>query len=308
VLCIALAGVLAWVVVPSQKRVPTDYKPPDVVVEAAGATFVAVSMSGGLPQVSSQKGTLRSATVVTPDPKAAAGLKDSLVWGVSQTTTSVEAGAPISQSDSRIALDQVSGAAVPWNGQCYHEAQTGAACTPGNVAFAGQLYLFPFDTGKKTYQYWDGTLRAALPIAFRGEEKVAGLDTYRFEQVVPRQDLPVDAMTLAVLAPGARSGKMFYEGSRTLWVEPMTGAIVAYQDKQHRELTPDTGAPVVLIDAAFTYDPATSKTVVDEAKDGRSQLLMLGRRLPLGLLIAGALMALAGLFFVTRRRVLTPAR
>ena len=317
-LCVVLAAVLAWVFVPMQKKVPTDMKPPDVVVNAPNATFVAAKVGAtGLPQVAVEHGALRSATAVEPDADTADGLTgdlsgDTLIWNVSQSTVGVDSGTPISGSKSRIALDRVSGAAVPWSGQCYQELTadpaSGAACTPGNIAFAGQLYLFPFGTGKKTYQYWDGTLRAATPIAYRAEETVAGLTTYRFEQVVPRQKLPLDARTaaglIAFLAPGAHTATMSYQATRTLWVEPMTGAIVAYREQQHRELVPDTGAAVVLLDATFEYDAATAKAIADEAKDGRSQLLLFGRYLPIGLVVLGVLAIVAGLLMVRR----APAR
>ncbi|GAA2643437.1 hypothetical protein Adu01nite_82260 [Paractinoplanes durhamensis] len=301
-------------IVPSQKQVPTDYKPADVTVEAPGATFVAAQLSATGPQVSVQHGTLRSTTVVTPDPKAAASLDNTLIWGAAQTTTWVESSVPISQAESRIALDQVSGAAVPWAGQCYFEAQMdpskNTGCVPGSITFTGQLYLFPFDTQKKEYQYWEGALRTALPIAYRGTEKIDGLTTYRFEQAVPKTDLPADAATmaglLAFLAPGARTGTMSYEGSRTLWVEPMTGAIVAYQERQHREVVPDTGATVVLLDATFKYDQATAKAILDDARDGRSQLLLLGRYLPIGLLVLGVLLVLGGVLLLRRRATAGP--
>jgi hypothetical protein len=313
-LCIAAAVALAWIVVPSQKQFPFDLKPPNIVVTAPGATFVvAQKLSNGTPQVSVQHGTVRSTTGIKPDFKAAAGLTGklagkTLIWNVYQTTDAVDAGLPISLSESHIALDRVSGAAVPWSGQCYNDVKVDPAhntgCIPGNIAFRGQLYLFPFDTQKKTYQYWDGTLKTALPMVYRGEEKISGLPTYRFEQVVPQQDLPVDADTvkslLGFLAPKAHTGTMTYQASRTLWVEPMTGAIVAYREQQHRQLVPDTGAPVDLLNATFQYDPATAKTVVDQTRDGRSQLLLLGRYVPIGLVVAGILLAVLGLL-ITRR-------
>jgi hypothetical protein len=320
VLCVALAGILAWVIVPEQKHVPTDYKPPETVLEAPDATFVAAQLSAAGPQVSVQHGTLRSTTVVTPDAKAADSLSGSLagntlIWAVTDATTWVESKAPIAGAQSRIALDRVSGAAVPWNGQCYQEMSLdptkNAGCTPGSISFVGQFYLFPFDTGKNTYQYWDGTLRTALPIAYQGEEKVGGLNTYRFELAVPKTDLPVDATTLAglqaFLGPAARGAKMNYEAARTLWVEPMTGAIVAYRERQHRELVPAGGPSVVLLDATFQYDAATAKAVGDEASDGRSKILLLGRYLPIGLIVVGVAGVLSGLWLFRRRRRPTAA-
>ena len=315
VLCVIMAGVLAWVIVPSQKQVPTDYKPPDTVLEAPGATFVVAQLGATGPQVTVQHGTLRSTTAITPDAATADRLTgdlagNTLIWGVADATTWVESKAPISGAQSRIALDRVSGAAVNWAGQCYAEVQLdptkNTGCTPGSISFAGQFYLFPFGTEKKTYQYWDSTLRTALPIAYQGEETVGGLKAYRFEQAVPKMDLPADATTLggllAFLAPGARGGTMNYAADRTLWVEPMTGAIVAYRERQHRELVPDNGAPVVLLDATFQYDAATTKAISDQASDGRSQILLLGRYLPIGLVVVGVLAVLGGLLLFRRRR------
>jgi len=141
-------------------------------------------------------------------------------------------------------------------------------------------------------------------MVYRSAEKFNGLPTYRFEQVVPEQQIPVDKQTLdgllGFLAPGAKTGTMSYQATRTLWVEPMTGAIVGYREYQHRDLVPDTGRPVPILDATFQYDAATLKAVHDQAADGRSQLLLLGRYLPIGLLVAGLLLAVLGVL-VTRR-------
>jgi hypothetical protein len=193
---------------------------------------------------------------------------------------------------------------VTWSGQCYNDVKTDAGCKAGNVAFSGQLYLFPFDTGKRTYQYWDSTLRTALPIQYRGSEKVSGVPAYRFEQVVPPQTLPTDKATvdglLGFLAPGAHTATMTYQATRTLWVEPKSGAIVAYQEQQERQLVPDTGAPVDLIKATFQYDPATAKTIVKQARDGRFELLLLDRYLPIGLLFVGVLAGVLGLLIARR--------
>ena len=60
--------------------------------------------------------------------------------------------------------------AGPWAGQCL--AEQPAPCQPGNVQFAGQLYQFPFGTEKKTYKFFDTTVRAALPIDYRGTDTV----------------------------------------------------------------------------------------------------------------------------------------
>ena len=313
-LCVVLAVALAWVIVPMERQVPYDLQPPDVVVNAPGATFVqAKVLPDGTPQVSVEHGLLRSTTGIKPNYQAAANLTGplagkTLIWNVYQATDWVDANAPISRSETHIALDRVSGAAVPWSGQCYNDVKQDPAkdlgCQAGNIEFSGQLYLFPFGTQKKTYQYYDGSLRAALPMTYQGEEKYNGVPTYRFQQVVPQQDLKTDPETvqdlLGFLAPWGKTATMSYQATRTMWVEPLTGAIVGYREQQHRELVPDTGSSVVILDADFQYDQATLKAVGDQAEQGRFLLLLLGRYLPIGLLVVGLVSAGFGLL-ITRR-------
>jgi hypothetical protein len=313
-LCVVAGAALAWLIVPTLKQVPLKMKPPDVVLNAPGATFVSArTLANGDPSVTVEQGTLRNTTGVKPDYKAAADLSGSLadktlIWNVYQATDWVEGQLPISRSESRIALDRVSGAAVAWKGQCYNDVkvdkQNTSSCQPGNISYTGQLYLFPFGTQKQTYQYFDGTLHKSLPMTYQGQEKVAGLQTYRFQQTVPQQNLDVDPQTMAgllgFLAPKAKSGTMTYEASRTLWVEPTTGAIVAYTDREHRQLVPDGGQPIDILNATFQYDKATGDTIVDQARTGHTQLLAFGRYLPIGLLVAGLVAIVAGVM-VTRR-------
>jgi len=315
-LCVVLAAALAWVIVPMERKVPYDLVPPDVVVAAPDATFVeAKLLSDGTPQVQVRHGLLQSTTGIKPDFKAAADLTGklagkTLIWNVYQATDWVDGNTAvdINRAESRIALDRVSGAAVPWSGQCYNDVKVDkpdtTGCTPGNVEFTGHLYLFPFGTQKTTYQYYDSSLREALPMSYQGEEKFNGLPTYRFQQVVPQQNLPTDAETmsglLSFLAPWAKTATMSYQATRTMWVEPMTGAVVGYKEQQHRELVPDTGSTVTILDASFQYDQKTLKAVGDQAKQGRSQLLLLGSYVPVGLLVVGLVCAVLG-YLVTRR-------
>ncbi|MEV6345387.1 DUF3068 domain-containing protein [Actinoplanes sp. NPDC051851] len=319
-LCLILAAALAWVIVPGLSRYPLDLEPPDIVVEAPNATFVqAVEQSDGSVEVGVQKGPLRSRTGVKPDFEAAAKLTGkladrTLIWNVYQATDRADTGDPINRAESRIALDRDTGAAVAWSGQCYNDVKQDSAandgCVAGNVTFSGQLYLFPFGTERRDYRYWDGTLGEALPIAYTGEEEIGGLDTYRFRQEIPRQRLAMDDAAigglLGELAPGATGGTAYYQATRTLWVEPATGAIVGYREQQHREIVPDTGLTIVLFDADFQYDAATRATVLKETGNGRDQLLLLGRYLPLGLAVAGLVLLLLGVLLARRAAVPPP--
>ena len=47
------------------------------------------------------------------------------------------------------------------------------------------MLKFPAGTEKKDYEFWEANTRQAWPIKFESEEKVLGLDTYKFVQEVP---------------------------------------------------------------------------------------------------------------------------
>jgi hypothetical protein len=299
VLCVLLAMALAWIIVPSQRKVPLDLVPPDVVVETANASFVQAKMlPNGTPQVVVENAGLRSTTGIKPDFRAAAELDgETLVWNVYHSTNRIDTGEMINSSESRVALDRRSGEAVPWEGQCHVEQQ--APCSPGNVAFAGHLYLFPFGTEKRAYDYWDSSLHRALPMQYQAEEEFNGLPAYRFQQQIPEQQVPMDQQSLAgmlgFLAPRATGGLVSYRATRTLWVEPMTGAIVGYREQQHRELVPDLGERVVIFDADLQYDQATLNAVGARAADGRDRMRLLGVIVPIGLAVLGLALLAGGL-------------
>jgi hypothetical protein len=174
------------------------------------------------------------------------------------------------------------------------------------VDFAGQLYKFPFGTQKKDYEYFDRDLRKALPIEFQGTEEIKGLETYRFQQVVPETPLNFSAERLTGLlntfAPGAESGQVTYSNTRTIWVEPVSGTFIKVQEQQKKTLTPDAGAPTALLDGNFVYTDETVSNNVESAGETKSSVLMISRYLPIGLAVLGALLLILGLILVTTGR------
>jgi hypothetical protein len=174
------------------------------------------------------------------------------------------------------------------------------------VTFTGQLYKFPFGTEKKTYQYFDRDLRKALPMEFQGTETIKGLETYRFQQVIPETPLnfAADRLTglLGTFAKGATSGQVTYSNTRTIWVEPVTGTFIKVQEQQRKTLTPNTGAPTGLLDGNFVYTDQTISNNVSSAGNTKSQVLMISRNLPIGLAALGAVLLILGLILVTTGR------
>jgi hypothetical protein len=306
---VVVAVALAFVVTPRVSKMPLDLEPPETVLSGPNATFVQAKRTGDNLEIAVQHGDLTAINGIKPDVEEAAKLTGDLadktvVWTVYQAIKRSDNDELINASQSRIAMDRESGAAVDWDGQCYTDGD-GEPCESGSISYDGQLYAFPFGTEKKTYQYFDSTLKRPLPIHYQATEKVEGLTVYKFVQEVPEQQVDMDAELvhglLGVFAPTATDGVVRYRTTRTLWVEPVTGSVVDYQDAQHRELVADTGERTVLIDAVFRYTPETRATIVDKASDGRSMLMALSRYVPivlavlgLGLLVLGYLVARSG--------------
>ncbi|HKT05437.1 MAG TPA: DUF3068 domain-containing protein [Rugosimonospora sp.] len=307
-----LAGAvcLAFLIVPQMARIPFDLIPPDTTLDAHNASFVTTKTVGNNTTAVVEHADLESTTGIKPDVGAAADIGGALrnkavVWNVFQQTSRADTGEVISASTGKVAMDRVQGSAVNWSGECYAD-QIGQNCDAGNVTYSGQLFAFPFNTQKKTYSYFDLTLRTPLPMVYQGTETIRGLTTYRFNQVIPDQALTTDSGTISFLmsnlAPKATTGSMWYSVNRTLWIEPTTGSIVNYREAQHRTLRTDAGPPVTIFDATLEYSPQTLATVVKAAGDGRSLLILFGTYVPIGGGLVGVALMVWG-YLLTRRAV-----
>jgi hypothetical protein len=295
-----IAAVVLLLVAPQLIRLPDRGSLPTTVLEAKGATVM--QAGPGTPQA--VQTDLRTTIKVKADGRTG----DAVVWSASEETVVAATGTPLSASQTRIALDDQSGAAVPWSGQCLSEPP--APCTPGNVQFAGQLYQFPIGTEKTDHQFFDTTLRTALPIAYQGTEDVNGLSTYRFEQAVPEQQSAPDPQLLAALTAGlppalkeaAAGAKIGYQTTRTVWVEPATGAIVNYREQMRRAVVLPIGQRIPLLTADFQYTEQTRTDLVGEASDARAVIRAVRWYLPAGLAVFGLVCLLIGLLLMRRRR------
>jgi hypothetical protein len=307
-LCLVAAAVLV-LATPQFIRLPDQGDLPTAVLEAPGATV----MQPGTGSSQAAKGDLRITTRMRADGKTDDG---AVIWNASQETVLSGAATPISVMQGRIALDARSGAGVEWSGECL--ADQPAPCQAGNVRYSGQLYAFPFGTEKKTYKFFDTTVRAALPIDYRGTDTVKGLRTYRFEQTIPVQQWNLDPQTRAALEASlpqeakfvAQLASMRYQSNRTVWVEPVTGSIVDYREHVQREIVMPFNQPSVpVLDATFQYTEQTRTEIAAEASDGIAAIRVLRSQLPIGLTVVGIVLLAAGLplLVLSRRSRRKPA-
>lgn len=153
-----------------------------------------------------------------------------------------------------------------------------------SVKHQGLTYKWPFHAKKKSYLFYDPASEHAPTANYLRTEKIEGLNCYVYEAV--ESNLSVD---VAKGIPGT------YDDTRTVWVDPVTGTIVKGVEHQVRKLTDGT----VALDTTLTFDEKSIKSQADKAKDGRRQIDLLTKWLPLICLILG-IGLLVGAFFVGR--------
>ena len=238
---------------------------------------------------------------------------------------------PLSFVQERVVLDAHTGEAVRWNPAGDDDSGEYVATTlekadrlkpvQDSELFAGHQGLvlkFPFGTEKKTYSFWDTTLRKAFPIDFKREASLDGLKVYVFEQEIPKKDVP-QAKPLEV--PGSLVGdsgqdsvvvQRTYKNTRTLWVEPVTGAIIKGREQQLVTLAYQGEDKVTATQVTIEYDAATvAKNVKGATENGiaeggyqskAAQLHLIGVWVPLLSLILGLLLLATVGFFQLRPR------
>ena len=149
----------------------------------------------------------------------------------------------------------------------------------------GLTYKWPFHAKKSSYKFFDPISRQAPDARFIGTDKLKGMTMYKYEAVIDKVDLPV--------GPGIPGT---YSDTRTVWVEPLTGAIVKGIEHQQRWLEDGTQA----LDTTLTFNQDAIDFQAKQASDGRAQIKQLTVILPLILLLIG-LAALVGAFLLYRR-------
>jgi hypothetical protein len=215
--------------------------------------------------------------------------------------------APMSATHSRLAFDANTGEAVQCCGTFVTtgaDLDTGTEKRDADVKFEGQLLKFPFNTQKKTYKFWDTTLQKAMPVAYKGIEKVHGLSTYKFEMDIPETDagtLTAPASVFSIPVSGDVTLDRKYTNHVTYWVEPETGAYVQIESNPYLTMNYQGERVAVATDASASYPESdVKKNVKDYKANGkklkiiRVTLPVVGISLGLILLLAGVGMTLAG--------------
>ena len=225
---------------------------------------------------------------------------DIRVW-VSSSSTKDSEGNVLSRSIDRAAFDAHTSDSV----NCCDEFTESDEGEQTPVEHQGLVFKFPFQTEKKTYDFWDGTLGETVPIEYVGEEDVDGIATYKFEQTIEptvTESLEVPASVLGEPGEGNLQADRTYSNQRTLWVEPVTGAVLDREEQQLSTLRYDGTDRVTLTEAEVSYTEESIQDTADKVRTKSVLLKVLDPILPIYGSIVGGILLILGIFLVWRRK------
>lgn len=160
--------------------------------------------------------------------------------------------------------------------------------------------FWPIGTEKTTYQVYDTNTERAWPAAYSGTDIVQGLLTYRFTQRIPAtvvQQMP-DVPTSLLGLPGPSRNVVAdrtFQASNTFWVDPRTGVPIKAEERILSVLRgPGGQGRLLAADADLTMSPASQRALAAVARQNAANITTLRQTGPLGGLVLGALLLLAG--------------
>jgi Porin PorA len=225
---------------------------------------------------------------------APAGNSDTAVWDVFLQVTAGE-DKLLSATTDRVAFDRRTQQAV----HCCGENVNGDKL----AHHQGIEYKFPFGAKKQTYNYFDTTLRRATLMEFQGEEKVAGIDVYRYVQRIdPTKiaELDVPGRLFSRAEPAVPSDRI-YSNTRTVWVEPASGVIVKGQEEQYSTVRAQQGSgEMVVTDATLVFTDETVDEQADKASEVRTSIAVLTVVGPLASALLGVVLLVIGAVLLRR--------
>lgn len=151
----------------------------------------------------------------------------------------------------------------------------------------GLVNKWPFDSAKKTYPYWEGTLGKAVPAKYDRTVYLRGVKNYVYK--VETKGAQID---VAEGVPGT------YDDVKEIYVEPRTGAILNQTESQQRALADGTQ----VLDLKIAFTDAQVKTSVDDVKGNLGSLSLIVTVLPLVGIGGGVLVLLVAVLLLLSGR------
>jgi hypothetical protein len=272
------------------------------VSEGEGVTAVVYPPGGGMPEV---RHNLRlTATTHVEGDLAAPEVKedgDVTVWKRATIVKEDSDKLVLSAEVRKICLDRRTGEAVaPCYGEFYETEQGKRVTAEGpQLLQPGLNFVFPFNTEQRDHRWYDTVLKHPVDIHFAGEQLLQGLDVYRFTHTIPQTALDRFAVPGSLVGSPEPSVDVtqYYGVSRTLLVEPTTGAVLSVREDIRQELRTSTqdegeGTPVFAGELRLTNASVTAN--VDQVRQNLPRLFVI-TVLPTVLWVAGAALVAIGL-------------
>ncbi|MBY6680363.1 DUF3068 domain-containing protein [Rhodococcus sp. BP-316] len=209
----------------------------------------------------------------------------------------------------RVSLDRVSSMPVDPVGSIQSQADKPAE----EVPHTGLQYKFPFDSQKQTYPFFDTVARESYDMTFVEETQIEGVTVYHYTQTIPAVDLsavvpsPANKLALPASTWGVDGGATpitmtrYYENTRDIYVEPVTGVIVKGQEDVHQYYARRAGTPEVdVVKAVIGFDDNTVTYQLGRAQDGKDQIALIGRTVPIVAGVLGVILLAVGIVLLLR--------
>lgn len=266
--------------------------------------------------------SITSTTKVTADPTAPEMVEGGEVAAYIEATRIIATDNPdigaLSASVRQLCVDRHTGEAVtPCTTQFTQETSAEQPETPeeGRVYAdnddvaqqPGFGFKLPFDTEKTTYQWYDLRIKDTVDLTFEREDTIKGLDVYQFSYHVEPQKIGSREV------PGSLLGEpdtpsidvdVHYEADRTMWIDPVTGAVIALEQSVTQKLVQDGDSYAdgeVVFDGTLTLDDETVTKNVADVEDSGGKLWLL-TTLPVILWIVGGLLIIVAVVLLVRSR------
>lgn len=247
--------------------------------------------------------TLAAVNTVRGDTRANRGDNDIAVWDSITEIYDKERRKQVEFQTYRIAFDRRSSELV----NCCGTHVGGDT----KVRMSGYGLLFPLaNVQKRDYPVFDMSTRRSLPMRFDGEERIHGLNTYRFVQQVPnfktaKIDLRPTGEMLGLRSAGEKNRLFkvdrYFSATITVWVDPRTGIPVKHDQNIRSTVETEDGRGKMVVAAArlVTVDRDQQRNV--ETTNGYAfQRELVESTLPIGGLAGGLVLLALGTFISMR--------
>ncbi len=270
---ITLGLSLKFYAYPRLAVVPQDQNSEQILADDNASFFDADNVAPG-------SGPIKTIARVIGDPALAKEAAEELgvkantvaVFDKGQSTDNNNEAPPMDFLQQRFAVDRHTGLPLDWSGS----EQNGEPIT-----FEGAIIKLPFNTEKKSYEYWDATISQPMTLDFVEETELEGasgsLKVYKFEGSVPETDFGFREVPRGIFGledTGSVEARRTYQNVRTIWVEPVTGVMIKVQEAQTQYMYLDEpgATPVLAMDTVSAF---TDETVDNNIKDYASKSVAL---------------------------------